>query len=230
MRFFYFVFAMCIFCTATAAQGKKDGASQPAPSVLVNGQLIKGKVLEIDGKHFVAVEDLAQSLHGTIAYGDGQILLTISKLQEPAAQLAASAQAPAPISQTPPAPAPTVTARPLETGSVDIAVSIYLFHELPPKIRVAAAREIARVIKPGGMFVLAETIQYGDLPDCDGLIETFPDLLHEPYYDSFARTDLRVLFRDAGLKLVETDIAYLTKISVFEKLSSGKRRSRKQTA
>ena len=113
-------------------------------------------------------------------------------------------------------------AMPLGTASVDTAVSIYLFHELPPRVRIAAAREIARVLKPGGLFVMAETIQYGDIPHCDGLIATFPDLLHEPYYESFARTDLGELFGEAGLTLVETDIAYLTKISVFQK----KRRAR----
>ncbi len=106
---------------------------------------------------------------------------------------------------------------PLARASVDAAVSIYLFHELPPRIRASAAREIAKVLKPDGIFVLADTIQYGDLPDCDGLIETFPGLLHEPYYDSFARSDLAALFGAAGLKLVDTDVAYLTKISVFRK-------------
>ena len=106
---------------------------------------------------------------------------------------------------------------PLANESVDAATSIYLFHELPPQVRAKAAREIARVLKTDGIFVLAETIQYGDLPDCDGLIETFPDLLHEPYYESFARQDLAALFAPAGLRLVETDIAYLTKISVFRK-------------
>ena len=106
---------------------------------------------------------------------------------------------------------------PLGDNSMDAAISIYLFHELPPSVRGKAAREIGRVLKSGGMFVLAETIQYGDLPDCDGLIATFPGLLHEPYYESFARQDLTALFAHAGLMLVETDIAYLTKISVFRK-------------
>jgi ubiquinone/menaquinone biosynthesis C-methylase UbiE len=119
---------------------------------------------------------------------------------------------------------------PLADKSVDAAISIYLFHELPPQIRARVAREIGRVLKPGGIFVLAETIQYGDLPDCDGLIATFPDLLHEPYYDSFARQDLAALFAPAGLQLVETDIAYLTKISVFRKDMKRKARPGKRSA
>jgi hypothetical protein len=83
------------------------------------------------------------------------------------------------------------------------------------------------VLKPGGIFVLADTVQYGDLPDCDGLLDSFPKLLHEPYYESFARSDLGALFASAGLELVGTDIAYLTKISVFRK-ADRKRRSRKK--
>ncbi|HSM96029.1 MAG TPA: class I SAM-dependent methyltransferase [Rhizomicrobium sp.] len=104
---------------------------------------------------------------------------------------------------------------PLRDASVDIAVSIYLFHELPPKIRAAGAKEIARVLKPGGVFILADTIQYGDAPEFDGLIDVFPELLHEPYYKSYAQTDLKKLF--APLRHASDDIAYLTKISVFEK-------------
>ncbi|HET6143325.1 MAG TPA: hypothetical protein VFE02_07425 [Candidatus Acidoferrales bacterium] len=127
MKFFYIAFAVCIFCTPAAAQEKKDGAPQPATSVLVNGQPIRGKVLEIDGKHFVAVEDLAQSLRGTIAYGEGQILLTFSKLPGPGlspSSQSSSAMAPAPI-----APAPTITARPLETGGVKGTLTYFFdFH------------------------------------------------------------------------------------------------------
>ena len=111
---------------------------------------------------------------------------------------------------------------PLPDASVDVAVSIYLFHELPPKIRASAAKEIARVLKPGGLFVLADTIQYDDAPGFDGLLDIFPALLHEPYYASYAKTDLDGLF--APLKHTGDDIAYLTKISTFEKTPTGKRK------
>jgi ubiquinone/menaquinone biosynthesis C-methylase UbiE len=111
---------------------------------------------------------------------------------------------------------------PLRDSSVDMAVSIYVFHELPPKIRARAAKEIARVLKPGGIFVLADTIQYGDVRDFDGLIDAFPRLLHEPYYAGFARSDLKATF--AGLKFESEDIAYLTKVSVFRKPAPKRRR------
>ncbi len=106
---------------------------------------------------------------------------------------------------------------PLPDESVDVVTSIYLFHELPPKIRAAVAAEIARVLKPGGIFVFADSIQYGDAPAFDGLVEVFPALLHEPFYESYAKTDLKRLFADAGLMAAHVDIAYLTKIVTFEK-------------
>ena len=75
----------------------------------------------------------------------------------------------------------------------------------------------SRVLKPGGIFVLGDTIQYGDVLQFDGLIDIFPKLLHEPYYAGFAKSDLAALFEPAGLMLENTDIAYLTKIAVFRK-------------
>ena len=51
---------------------------------------------------------------------------------------------------------------PLADNSVDILVNVYLFHELPPKIRREAAAEIARVLKPGGLYLNLDTLQYGD--------------------------------------------------------------------
>lgn len=121
-------------------------------------------------------------------------------------------------------------AMPLGDATVHAAVSIYLFHELPPRIRARVAREIARVLVPGGLFVLADTIQYRDLPDCDGLIETFPGLLHEPYYESYARTDLGSLFGAAGLKMRESEIAYLTKICEFEKPGASRAKTSRKVA
>lgn len=117
-------------------------------------------------------------------------------------------------------------AMPFPDASVDAAICIFLFHELPPKIREAAAREIARVLKPGGIFVLADTVQYGDAPDFDGLIEVFPALLHEPYYESYAKADLDGLLSVAGLGCASIDIAYLTKIVTFEKLKQKRSRSK----
>ena len=113
---------------------------------------------------------------------------------------------------------------PLPDESADVVTSVYLFHELPPKIRAAVASEIARVLKPGGLFVFADSIQYGDAPDFDGLLDVFPDLLHEPYYAGYAKQDLKQLFAKPGLVPAHVDIAYLTKIIAFEKPAKSRSR------
>lgn len=106
---------------------------------------------------------------------------------------------------------------PFEDESFDAASCVYLFHELPPRVRRDAAREIARLLKPGGVFVLADSIQTGDHADLDRMLEYFPIGFHEPYYGSYLKEDLVELFADAGLALEETQHAFLTKILRFSK-------------
>jgi hypothetical protein len=128
MRFFYFGFALALLSLSASAQDKKDATPPSSTSVVVNGQTIKGKVLEIDGRHYVAVEDLAQSLRGTIAYGDGQIMLTLSKLPSGAGQ-APSPQSTSTIPQPPSSAMPSVTAQPLVTGSIKGTLTYFFdFH------------------------------------------------------------------------------------------------------
>ena len=105
----------------------------------------------------------------------------------------------------------------LPDASFDVITAVYLFHELPPKIRADVAAEIMRLLKPGGAFILADSIQYGDEPGFDILLENFPRGLHEPYYDSYCRTDFVALFGEAGLVLEDETLAFLTKIMAFQK-------------
>ena len=58
---------------------------------------------------------------------------------------------------------------PVPDESQDAVTSIFLFHELPPKVRRIVFRECARVVKPGGRLVLVDSLQRGDQPDYDGL-------------------------------------------------------------
>ena len=71
-------------------------------------------------------------------------------------------------------------ALPVPDQSQDALTSIFVFHELPPKVRRIVFRECARVLKPGGRFVLVDSLQHGDQPDYDGLLDVFPESYHEP--------------------------------------------------
>jgi ubiquinone/menaquinone biosynthesis C-methylase UbiE len=106
---------------------------------------------------------------------------------------------------------------PFADASLDAVSAVYLFHELPPKVRAAVAAEIARVLKPGGLFAFADSIQPADEPRLARLIEAFPAYFHEPYYESYAKADLTALFARVGLRQASADAAFLTKALLFEK-------------
>ena len=54
---------------------------------------------------------------------------------------------------------------PVPDASQDALTSIFMFHELPPKVRRVVFREFARVLKPGGRLVIVDSLQRGDEPD-----------------------------------------------------------------
>src|SRR5579864_1719848 len=105
---------------------------------------------------------------------------------------------------------------PFADASFDIVTCIYLFHELPHRARQGVAREIRRVLKPGGRLIFLDSLQTGDEPDYDTMLEWFPVAFHEPYYASYLREDLGQLF---GPPLCQTtnDLAYLSKVVSFKR-------------
>lgn len=106
---------------------------------------------------------------------------------------------------------------PVPDASQDVVTSVYLFHELPPDARRNAAREFARVLKPGGTLVFMDSLQMGDKPGYDGMLEAFPIRFHEPYFRHYAIDDLAAIFRDVGLTPVETRPVFLSKLVVCRK-------------
>jgi len=101
---------------------------------------------------------------------------------------------------------------PFEGESFDALTCVYLFHELPPRVRRDVAREMARILRPGGVLVLADSIQTGDAAALDRMLEYFPVGFHEPYFSSYLKEDLAALFGEAGFDLEETETGFLTKV------------------
>jgi ubiquinone/menaquinone biosynthesis C-methylase UbiE len=108
-------------------------------------------------------------------------------------------------------------ALPVPDASQDAATCIFMFHELPPPVRRAVFAEFARVLKPGGRLVLLDSLQLGDEPDYDGMLELFPQNYHEPYYAGYIREDFRALAATCGLTHVRDVKAFVSKVMVFDK-------------
>ena len=106
---------------------------------------------------------------------------------------------------------------PFDDASLDLVVSSFLMHELPETIRQQALAEMARVLKPDGLVVIVDSIQKGDQPSWDGLLDLFPHYFHEPYYAEYANGNLAACAEAAGFKPVASERAFLSKVSAFTK-------------
>lgn len=53
--------------------------------------------------------------------------------------------------------------------------SNYLFHELPNDIRKQAVAEMARVLRPGGLCILTDSVQLGDRDSMNASLGNFED-------------------------------------------------------
>lgn len=106
---------------------------------------------------------------------------------------------------------------PVKSDSQDAVTNIFMLHELPPKVRRIVFREFARVLKPGGRLVIVDSLQIGDEPDYDGMLELFPCSYHEPYYNSYLKEDFRAVAAGCGLTHIRDVNAFVSKVMVFDK-------------
>ena len=106
---------------------------------------------------------------------------------------------------------------PFADASLDAVTTVYLFHELPPKVRRQVAAEFGRVLKPGGVLAFADSVQSADEPELTRMLQAFPAYFHEPFYASYQAEDLPALFGAHGLSLEAADGAFLTKALLLRK-------------
>jgi ubiquinone/menaquinone biosynthesis C-methylase UbiE len=109
------------------------------------------------------------------------------------------------------------TRLPVPADSQDAVAAVFMFHELPPAVRRACFGEFARVLRPGGRLVLVDSLQRGDMPDYDGLLDLFPQNFHEPYYGSYVAEDFTAMAQASGLVHRRSTNAFVSKVMVFDK-------------
>lgn len=107
-------------------------------------------------------------------------------------------------------------AMPFADAEFDVVTCIYLFHELPVQIRRRVVDEVRRVLRPGGTLIFVDSLQTGDEPDYDGLLELFPLAFHEPYYASYLCEDLDRLW-SPGFTPSERLPAYFSKVLSYRR-------------
>ena len=72
------------------------------------------------------------------------------------------------------------------------------------------------MLKPGGTLILVDSLQTGDEPDYDALLDYFPHAFHEPYYASYLAKDLDRLI-GPGFTPEARSIAYFSKVVTYRR-------------
>ncbi len=89
---------------------------------------------------------------------------------------------------------------------------VFLLHELPQKARENVLKNCWEVIEPGGVLVLADSIQLSDSPDFEKILKDFPKVFHEPYYIDYINQDINALLEKIGFSGVTSESYFMTKV------------------
>ncbi len=101
---------------------------------------------------------------------------------------------------------------PFDDASIDIVMSIYLFHELPKEARRQVLREAKRVLKPGGLLVIEDAAQARDSHDILGALENFYRDFHEPFFAHYLNDPLEDIVSACGFEQVENETHFVSKV------------------
>ncbi|MDX2096188.1 MAG: methyltransferase domain-containing protein [Leptolyngbyaceae cyanobacterium bins.59] len=94
---------------------------------------------------------------------------------------------------------------------------VFLFHELPAPIRQRVIDQCFRVTKPGGMFVICDSIQLNDSPEFEALMHNFPATFHEPFYTNYIQDDLKERLDKAGFTDIQIKVHFMSKYWIARK-------------
>jgi len=109
---------------------------------------------------------------------------------------------------------------PFDDASFDAITCVYLFHELPPEVRVSVLQEMNRVLKPGGKLFFVDSAQAGEVP-YDRVLKGFTIQAHEPYYFDYTAMDLPAAFKAAGFDVDEVGVHWVSKTISATKTTPG---------
>ena len=101
---------------------------------------------------------------------------------------------------------------PFADGSFQALSCVFLLHELPGKARQNVLNEAFRVLEPGGVLVLADSVQLADSPQFSTAMENFRRVFHEPYYRDYISDDIDERLSQAGFAAVTAQSHFMTRV------------------
>jgi ubiquinone/menaquinone biosynthesis C-methylase UbiE len=106
---------------------------------------------------------------------------------------------------------------PFKDESFDVVYSVFLFHELPAEVRDKVVAEGMRVLKPGGLFALVDSVQLKDFEDAKTALEQFPVDFHEPFFKHYINHPMEEVLEKNGFQFVKTGKGFLSKVVIGQK-------------
>jgi len=100
---------------------------------------------------------------------------------------------------------------PYRDNYFDALTCVYLMHELPSDARRRVFSEMLRVLKPGGLLIVQDSVQKGEVSQMEPLLERYAEEGNEPYFASYLEDDLRTLIEEQGATIVSCGDAFVAK-------------------
>jgi ubiquinone/menaquinone biosynthesis C-methylase UbiE len=101
---------------------------------------------------------------------------------------------------------------PFAEGSMQAVTCVFLMHELPAEARQAVLEECFRVLEPGGVLVLADSVQLADSPQFEVAMDNFRRVFHEPYYRDYIGDDIDGRLSSAGFSGIRASSHLMTRV------------------
>ncbi len=101
---------------------------------------------------------------------------------------------------------------PYSSGSFQALTCVFLFHELPRDARQNVLNECFRLLEPGGILILADSIQIQDSPKFIPIMENFHKIFHEPYYRDYIVDDIDLRLEESGFSSISSESHFMTKV------------------
>lgn len=108
-------------------------------------------------------------------------------------------------------------ALPFEDEQYDLVFSVYLFHELPSKVREEVLKESMRVLKKSGVLAICDSLQVDDEPKLNKVLKNFPIDYHEPFYKGYTIWNVGESLDITGFTNIKSEHRLLSKYWTAEK-------------
>jgi ubiquinone/menaquinone biosynthesis C-methylase UbiE len=105
----------------------------------------------------------------------------------------------------------------VESSTLDVVFSAFVFHEIPPAQTRQALAEVFRVLKSGGYMLVLDSGQHHDGPENVFALEQFVATYHEPYYPEYLAGSLEDESRKVGFEVAHHQMVLFSKVLIARK-------------